>query len=93
MQAVESIQAPTGEDGFTLENTLSDTMAEDKMLEHMVLSQAIDQLESREKLVIHLRFFHGLTQEQTARIMHVSQVQVSRIEKKAIISLRSLMTG
>ena len=90
-QTVQSIQAPSGSDGFTLENTLSDPASEEKMLEHIALNQAIDQLEDREKMAVQLRFFHGLTQEQTARIMHVSQVQVSRIEKRAIESLRKLM--
>ena len=38
--------------------------------------------------MIHLRFFRGLTQEKVARILGVSQVQVSRIEKKALQTLR-----
>ena len=42
----------------------------------------------REKTVIQLRYFHGLTQDRVARVMGVSQVQVSRIEKKAIGILR-----
>lgn len=88
VSGVESIHQPSGEDGFTLENVLTDTESEEKMLEKMALRQAILQLPERERKVIHLRYFHGLTQERIAKILEVSQVQVSRIEKKAIARLR-----
>lgn len=91
MSAVESINQANGEDGFTLENILSDTESEEKLIEKMSLRQAIAKLPDREKQVILLRYFHGLTQERTAKIMTVSQVQVSRIEKKAINRLRELI--
>ena len=42
----------------------------------------------REQMVIRLRYFHGLTQDKTAKILGVSQVQISRIEKKALAALR-----
>ena len=89
--AVESIQNPTGEDGFTLENILTDTRSEDAMLEQMALAQSIERLPEREMMVIKLRYFHGLTQEQVARVLKVSQVQVSRIEKKALGMLRTFL--
>lgn len=91
MSAVESIHQPNGEDGFTLENILTDTESEDKLIEKMALRQAIEKLSEREKTVISLRYFHGLTQDRTAKIMSVSQVQISRIEKKAISRLRELI--
>lgn len=91
MSAVESIHQCSGEDGFTLENILTDTESEERILEKMELRQAIAKLSEREKQVIGLRYFHGLTQERVARIMKVSQVQISRIEKKAIGHLRELM--
>lgn len=89
--ATESIQKVTGEDGFTLENVLTDTESEDQMLERMSLRQAIEKLPERENLVIKLRFYHSLTQDRTAKILKVSQVQVSRIEKKAIEKLREML--
>ena len=58
------------------------------MIEHIALAQALEQLGRRDRLVIELRYFHGLTQERIARIIGVSQVQVSRIEKKALGLLR-----
>ncbi len=89
--ATESIQRETGEEGFSLENVLTDTESEERMVEKIALRQAIDALPEREKTVIQLRFFHSLTQQQVAKVMQVSQVQVSRIEKKAIVRLRELM--
>ena len=54
-------------------------------------SVAISALPEREATVIKLRYFHGLTQQRIAKVLDVSQVQVSRIEKKAIAQLRLLM--
>lgn len=88
---VESIQSQTGDDGFSLEDVLSDTESEDNLLEKISLKQAICRLPERESMVIRLRYFHGLTQERVARIMCVSQVQVSRIEKKALGLLREYL--
>ena len=85
---VESIHRECGEEGFTLENILTDTESEERMLERIALKQAISELPERERTVIHLRYFHGLTQDRVAKVLGVSQVQVSRIEKKAIGILR-----
>lgn len=88
---VESLQQQTGEDGFTLEHILSDSDGEDFMLERITLRNAIDRLQERESMVIRLRYYHGLTQERVSKVLQVSQVQVSRIEKRALQHLRELM--
>lgn len=89
--ATESIHQETGEEGFTLENVLTDTESEERMVEKIALRQAVEGLPERERTVIHLRYFHGLTQQRVAKVMEVSQVQVSRIEKKALEKLRDFM--
>ena len=89
--ATESIQRETGEDGFSLENILTDTETEETMVERISLRQAIERLPEREAMVIKLRYFHGLTQERVSKVLSVSQVQVSRIEKKALAKLRELL--
>lgn len=89
--ATESIQQETGDEGFSLENVLTDTESEERMVEKIALRQAIDALPEREKMVIKLRYFHCLTQQRVAKVMSISQVQVSRIEKKALTLLRELM--
>ena len=88
---VESIHQVNGEEGFSLENILTDTQSEDTFLEQMALHQAIDKLPEREATVIKMRYFHGLTQQRVSVVLNVSQVQVSRIEKKALQNLRELM--
>lgn len=87
----ESLQKENGEDGFSLELVLGDYGAEEKMLEHVALRSAIEDLPERERQVIALRFFHGMTQQNCARVLHVSQVQVSRLERRAIEALRGLL--
>lgn len=89
--ATESIQRESGEEGFSLEDVLTDTESEDRMVEKIALRQAVEALPQRERMVIQLRYFHGLTQQRVAKVMEVSQVQVSRIEKKALEQLRRLM--
>ena len=89
--ATESIQKQTGEEGFSLENILTDTESEEGLVEKIALRQAINALPERERTVIQLRYFHCLTQQRVAKVMQVSQVQVSRIEKKALTMLKELM--
>lgn len=87
----ESLQQETGNDGLTLENTLTDTPIEDKLVEYVALREAISALPEKEKTVIMLRFYKGLTQDKTAKVLGVSQVQVSRLERKAVKTLRTLL--
>lgn len=89
--STESINRELGEEGFSLENILADTQTEEKLVEKISLQQAIDKLPEREAMVIKLRYFHGLTQERVSKVLDVSQVQVSRIEKKALTLLRDLL--
>lgn len=90
--SMESIHAEAGEDGFTLENVLTDTESEEQILEKISLRQGIERLPEREALVIKLRYFHGMTQDRVSKVLEVSQVQVSRIEKKALNLLRDYLS-
>lgn len=84
----ESIHQENGEDGFTLELVLGDYTAEEKMVEHVALRAAIEKLPERERQVVALRYYHGMTQQSCARVMQVSQVQISRLERRAVELLR-----
>lgn len=88
--AVASLSAETGE-GLTLESVLGDDGMEESLVEHLDLRAAIERLPERERTVILLRYFRCFTQEQTAKVISVSQVQVSRIERKAVQQLRRLL--
>ena len=88
----ESLQRETNGDGFTIELVLGDYQAEEKMLEQVALRSAIDRLPERERQVIALRYYHGMTQQSCARVMHVSQVQISRLERRAVERMREWLT-
>ena len=87
----ESLQRESGEDGFTLELVLGDYGAEERMVEHVALRAQIEKLPERERQVLALRYYHGLTQQDAARILHVSQVQISRLERRAVETLRQML--
>jgi len=87
----ESIQRESGDEGFSLEDVLCTDGMEDRILESLSLRNALSHLTERERMVIDLRYFHGLTQQKIAGLLGVSQVQVSRIEKKALRNLRTYL--
>jgi RNA polymerase sporulation-specific sigma factor len=89
--ATESIYKESDDGEFSLENMISTSDSEEVLVEKVSLKQAISQLPERERSVIQLRYFHGLTQERVSDVLSVSQVQVSRIEKRAISRLRELL--
>jgi len=90
--APESLQQEVG-DGLTLEGVLGTEAPEEGLVERIALREAIDSLPERERMTILLRYFKGLTQEQTARILKVSQVQISRLERRGLADLRRLLDG
>ena len=83
----ESLQQETT-DGLTLEGMLGTEAPEEKLVEKIALREAIDQLPEKERMTILLRYFKSLTQEQTARVLGVSQVQISRLERRGLQHLR-----
>lgn len=85
--APESLQSET-EEGLPLEGMLGTAAPEEGMVERIALREAIDRLPEKERMTILLRYFKGMTQEQTARVLKVSQVQISRLEKKGLEHLR-----
>lgn len=88
----ESLQQETAE-GLTLESTLGTEGPEENLVEKIALREAVNSLAEREKWTVLLRFFKGLTQAQTARIIGVSQVQVSRLERRSLEKLRKILEG
>ena len=86
----ESLQQETAE-GLTLESMLGTEGPEEGLVEKIALREAIETLPESEKMTIFLRFFKGLTQQQTAKILDVSQVQVSRLERKGLVRLREVL--
>lgn len=90
MEPVASLQMETG-DGLTLESVLGTGGMEEQVVERVVLRQAMDLLDEIERQVLVLRYYRAMTQSAAARIVGVSQVQVSRIERRAVDKLRNLL--
>lgn len=76
----------------TLENIVGCDNIE-KMLENLSLRQAINALDDTERKIICLRYFRHMTQTTVAQLMGVSQVKISRSEKRALEHLRELLGG
>ena len=85
----ESLQQETL-DGLPLEGLLGTEAPEEGIVERLALREAINQLPEKERMTILLRYFKNLTQEQTARILKVSQVQISRLERQSLKRLRKI---
>lgn len=60
----------------------------EELLNHMLLTQLLEGLSERERELIHMRYFQNRTQVEVAAIMGISQVQVSRLEKKILLRMR-----
>ena len=61
----------------------------EKLINHMMLKELMDKLKPREKELIILRYFKDKTQMEVAKVLGISQVQVSRMEKKILLKMRS----
>ena len=65
--------------------------AQETVLNHMVLNQLLDGLPQKEQKLIWLRYYQDKTQTEVARVLGISQVQVSRMEKKILTNMRQKM--
>ena len=83
-----SLQQSLGEEGLALQDVVFDPEAEERKLDSLALREAVAALPKKERAVIALRYFRGLTQTASARILGVSQVQISRLERRALENLR-----
>lgn len=98
MEAVVEIESMEqniyAKDGKEL--TLKDRLAADKneqeeLMDRLFLEQLLEKLSERERTLIELRYFENKTQNQVAAILGISQVQVSRLEKKILRRLKEFV--
>ncbi len=85
--SVSSLQAESWEGGLSLEEVLGCDGPEEGLVERVDLHNAISKLPEKERSVIFLRYYKGLTQDKVAKMLGISQVQVSRLEKRSIAAL------
>ncbi len=78
-------------EGNILDKIPSNEEGEIKVIDKIVIKDAIEKLGERDKKIILLRYYKGRTQTQVAKILGVSQVQVSRIEKKVLSDMKKML--
>ncbi len=86
-------QQISGDDELYLIDTVAVSDNGDDAIDSIALKTAVNSLDERERQVIKMRYFSGSTQTQIAKVLGISQVQVSRIEKKSLLKLRELVGG
>ena len=96
--ALDAIQDPISlyepvfhDDGDTLyvmDQIRDEKNTHEDWLQHIALGEAMEQLDEREQKILQLRFFKGKTQMEVSEEIHISQAQVSRIEKAALKEMR-----
>lgn len=91
---VESIYKTTGSgdenERFLVDRLAGETKEEDKIVNRVLLRQLLDTLSGTDKELLNLRYFEDKTQVQVAKKLGISQVQVSRMEKKILMGLRKI---
>ena len=102
LYALDAIQSPVslydpvytdGGDTLYVMDQISDKKnKEEKWIEELSLGDAMDRLNERENYIIRLRFFEGKTQMEVAEEIHISQAQVSRLEKSALKSMKNYLS-
>jgi RNA polymerase sporulation-specific sigma factor len=63
----------------------------DEALERITLKDLLSKLDKRERTIIIMRYFRDKTQSEIAEMLNISQVQVSRIEKKVLLKMREML--
>ena len=76
----EPVYSDNGDELYVLDQ-LSDSHSDDDSIAEICIRDAIENLDSREKLILNMRFYQGKTQTEVADELSISQAQVSRIEK------------
>ena len=66
---------------------------QEAVLNHLVVDQLIEELPQKEQKLIRLRYYQEKTQTEVAKVLGISQVQVSRLEKKILLDMRQKMAG
>lgn len=92
--AVRSLDEAAFEDeeSLTLGNLVADEDEEERSFDRLALRDAIDHLPEQQKKIVLLRYFRDLSQVETAKILGITQVKVSREEKKIMEKLKELLS-
>ena len=88
----EPVYTEGGDTLYVMDQISDKKNKEENWVEKLSLSDAMNRLSERENFIINLRFFEGKTQMEVADEIHISQAQVSRLEKSALKTIRQYLT-
>ena len=93
VSSIYETQNNNDEDGISILEKVSTNVDEQSMITNKIaIHQLMDALDAKERQVIIRRYYKGITQSETAKILGTSQVQVSRIEKKVLSGMKRKLT-
>lgn len=88
----KSVYQNDGNEIFMVDQLADEKQNEqESVLNHLVVNQLIEDLPQKEQKLIRLRYYQEKTQTEVARVLGISQVQVSRLEKKILMDMRQKM--
>lgn len=92
VESLYAAQAGNGGDTpLQLIDKLTDTSENEKIMERLSLMEALEHLDAKERQIITMRYFQDRTQSDVAKCIGISQVQVSRIEKRVLSQMREAL--
>ena len=86
----QSLYAKDGKEIFLKDRLAAEKNEQEELMDHLFLQQLLDKLEERDRQLIMLRYYENKTQTQVAELLGISQVQVSRLEKKILRQMKEL---
>lgn len=95
MRPVESLDVFVGEEesgSRRVDLLKSNENAQEQVINHMLCEEAFRRMSEKERQLVHLRYFENMTQAHVAGLLSMTQVQVSRMEKKVLLRLREEMS-
>ena len=88
---IEDIVMATEANGDQVADDAESEIAAEGMINHLMIEQAMSGLDSKQRKLINMRYFQDKTQSEVARELGISQVQVSRLEKKLLEKMRETL--
>lgn len=88
-----NLQNDSGKEINVIDTIISEDDKSDKIINNILLKETLKKLEDKEKMIITMRYIEELTQSEVAKKIGVSQVQVSRLEKKILLKMREYMAS
>jgi RNA polymerase sporulation-specific sigma factor len=92
MSLYEPVYTDGGDTLYVMDQISDKKNREDNWIEELSLNDAMNHLNERENFILRLRFYEGKTQMEVAEEIHISQAQVSRLEKSALKSIRTYLS-